>query len=242
MPRPNRAALAGLVATAALVTSACSSADDSKTVDEPSFSAVETTTAASSTASASTSSAATSSNATSSSSSASSSTATETSTASEAPAAKGSFNQSLDNGDGTYRLSPYPPGPGVTKDETATFRNLEPQGFSRLEVTVLAQYMNGNMQYLLQDSRTRYELQLQLNAEDLAGEKIYSACRIDYELLDVNGNPISLPDGNVKGTCDLNDNVFRVNLDTPGEFTMIAKIYQPGYEPLVIKQPIIVVE
>lgn len=229
--RPNRAILAGLAAATALATAACSGGEDTPAIDEPSFSAVETSTTASSTSSASTTASSTS----------SASTTTTAATTTGASTSE-SYNQALDNGDGTYHLSPYPPGPGVTKDETATFRNLQPQGFSRLEVTVLAQYMNGNMQYLLQDSRTRYELQLQLNAEDLAGEKIYSACRIDYELLDVNGNPISLPDGNVKGTCDLNDNVFRVNLDTPGEFTMIAKIYQPGYEPLVIKQPILVFE
>lgn len=236
--RPTRAIMAGLAAAATLATAACSSGEDTPAIDEPSFSAVETSSSATTTSSSATttsSSSATTSTATSSTATSSTATATETSTSE-------SYNQALDNGDGTYRLSPYPPGPGVTKDETATFRDLQPQGFSRLEVTVLAQYMNGNMQYLLQDSRTRYELQLQLNAEDLAGEKIYSACRIDYELLDVNGNPISLPDGNVKGTCDLNDNVFRVNLDTPGEFTMIAKIYQPGYEPLVIKQPILVFE
>lgn len=236
--RATRAVLAGLAAVATLATAACSSGEDTPAIDEPSFSAVETTASSSTTAATTATATATTSSATTS--SATSSAAAEASTSGASTSE--SYNQALDNGDGTYRLSPYPPGPGVTKDETATFRNLEPQGFSRLEVTVLAQYMNGNMQYLLQDSRSRYELQLQLNAEDLAGEKIYSACRIDYELLDVNGNPISLPDGNVKGTCDLNDNVFRVNLDTPGEFTMIAKIYQPGYEPLVIKQPILVFE
>lgn len=232
MSRNHRAALAGVIAATALAATACSNEAQEPEVSEPSFSAVETTSSQATTSAETTTSEATSSE---------TSSAETSSTTSAKQEGSGSFNDELDNGDGTYLLSTQPPGGGTARDVKATYTNLPEQGFSSVEVIAPASYMNGNMQYVLAagyDSNFAKELELTLNAVDLDKRELGSndTCRIDMELLDEHGQPMTLAsEDSVRGGCDA---VFAWDLDFTGEYTMVAKVYQPGFEPLVIKQPI----
>lgn len=231
MSRNHRAALAGVIAATALAATACSNEAQEPEVSEPSFSAVETTSSQATTSAETTSSEA----ATSETSSAE--TSSEGSTTSAKQEGNGSFNDSLDNGDGTYRLTNEPPGGGTARDVMAVYRDMPAQGLSSIEVTAPAELMNGNMQYVLSSYGFDEEIKLKLKAIDLDERQLTSGdvCRIDMELLDEKGTPMPLEDANKRGECT---STFTWDPTFTGEFTMLAKIYLPGFEPLVIKQPI----
>lgn len=235
MLKNNKTAAIVAVAATALTLASCSSNGTDNIIPEPSFAPLTS----SSSESESTSSSASESTAASSSSSA---TGTATSSASTTSGASGSANAALDNGDGTYRLIQGEPGPGPTDNLEAIYRNIEGTGFSELTVDPESSYMNGPMQYVLETSVWDYnEFYLELNAVDMQGNTPGGTadCRIDFELYDANGAP--LPVGKTQGRGGCSDR-FSLDLDVPGDQTVVAKIYQPGYEPLVIKQNIKVFE
>ena len=235
MLKNNKSAAIVAVAATALTLASCSENGTDDIIPEPSFAPLTS----SASESESTSSSASESTAASSSTSV---TGTAASGASTTSGASGSTNAALDNGDGTYRLIQGEPGPGSTDNMEAIYRNIDSTGFSELKVDPESSYMNGPMQYVLDNDTLTYpEFYLTLTAKDADGNTIGSSadCRVDFELYDAKGAALPLGETQGRGDCGSR---FSLDLDTPGDQTVVAKIYQPGYEPLVIKQNIKVFE
>lgn len=164
---------------------------------------------------------------------------TESSTEATTSGAKASKNP-LDNGDGTYRLTADEPGPGAAEEIESVFtsKDMEKHGFTTFTLTTSTNERNGNMQWVMSSSGST-SMYFTAEAEDLAGNPYYGTCRYEASFIDDEGNATPSPDiysGSSKCTGQLS-----VKIPRTGDFTFELTITNPGYEPLVIRQPIKVV-
>lgn len=243
-----------LSTTVAFSLVACSNDSGSSDSDVPSFTTEKTSTEETSTSETTSSESATSSS--------SSTTKSATSTTSASKFAGKSVDTKDEdnprsNGDGSYKLTLDEVGPGVVETQGANFRNLKEQGFKDLGIRVLEPGQNGVMQFPV-----GAELEIVAAANNWSGDRLRDEfASWDIKILNENGdNAIdSVNDvkhdytnntvaGDVFGDLPGAQVVYKqsvraiVNLPEAGEYTLHAEFRQPGYEPFVIKQKMLVVD
>ena len=239
-----------LSTTVAFSLVACSNDSGSSDSDVPSFTTEKTSAEETSTSE------------TTSSESATSSTGSTTKSATSTTSASKSAGKSVDtkdednpraNGDGSYKLTLDEVGPGPVEPQGALFQNLKEQGFQDLGIRVTSG-QNGVMQFPVGS-----EMEIIAAANNWSGDRLmgeYASWNI--KILNENGdNTIDtandveqsfngsymdahedlLPD---RGKVGLAKAI--VNLPEAGEYTLHAEFRQPGYEPFVIKQKMLVVD
>lgn len=152
----------------------------------------------------------------------------------------------LQQPDGSYLISEDPAGPGSADSFYTDITPAEDTGFSKLTIYVRNDGRNGNMQYVKGS-----EGDITFGGNGLSGSEIkpFSA-EVTPKLLDSNGEDIfderrdiNITEG-AQGGLDMQTGVKTVYADftTAGEYILEISIRQPGYEPVVIRQPLIVAE
>lgn len=173
--RPARLTLAAALGTAALTLGACTIGDPEP--DAPVLTTQPQTSTAQSSSAASSASGTSSAN-----------------SSSTTPKAAGGPNEKLANGDGTYRLTDDAPGPDrPPEDVSATFSNLDDEGFKRLTVMFEDDYANAFLQY--EGAKQSNGLWINVRGETTDGDNVEDMrCSFKYEIFDGAGVSISTPD------------------------------------------------
>lgn len=152
----------------------------------------------------------------------------------------------LQQPDGSYLISEDPAGPGSADSFYTDIMPAEDTGFSKLTIHVDTEGRNGNMQYL-----KGAEGVITFGGNGISGSEIkpFSA-EVTPRLLDSNGEDIFDGERDIKinegsqGGMDMQTGIKTMYADftTAGEYILEISIRQPGYEAVVIRQPLIVAE
>ncbi|CAM3874764.1 hypothetical protein [Corynebacterium frankenforstense] len=221
LSRPARMTLAAALGTAALTLGACTIGDPEPDAPvlttRPQTSPAQSSPAASSTAG--------------------TSSATSSSTTTKAA---GDPNEKLANGDGTYRLTDDAPDPDrPPEDVSATFSNLDDEGFKRLTVTFSDDYMNAYLQH--EGAKRSDGLWVSIGGETTDGKDLEGMrCSFKHEIFDEAGVSISRPDPS-EGFENNSCKTYVVDLpeDALGPQSVQVTIARPGHKPFVVRQDII---
>lgn len=165
--------------------------------------------------------------------------------ATEEPAEEGSasrtdVSEELKDSDGAYRLTLNEPGPGAAEDVVMRFHDLEDGGFSVLEVEIDTWGQNGFLQYPASDGKnSRDRLRVSWKGWDLGGTTRQTA-DVAVSLVDGDGRTFSDHGSGEEVAQNTYGSTYLITPE-PGDFRMELRIKQPGYDEIVVSQPIVVV-
>lgn len=170
----------------------------------------------------------------------SSATSSASSTSAE-PAASGAAESSsaaaLRNDDGSYRLTNLEPGPGAPERIVASFGAMEDAGMKSLEVAIYTDNQNGVLQYPADDKKG---IRLSWKAQGLNGSS-HGTCRISDRLLDQDGVDQKRVYSGFMEPAQECEHTRDIVTEVTGEMNLELIIEQPGYDPVTILQPLLVV-
>ncbi|WP_448852909.1 hypothetical protein [Corynebacterium frankenforstense] len=154
--------------------------------------------------------------------------------------AAGGPNEKLAYGDGTYRLTDDAPDPNrPPEDVSATFSNLDDEGFKRLTVMFKDDFANAFLQY--EGAKQSNGLWIKIRGETTDGDNVEDMrCSFKYEIFEEAGVIISRPDPS-EGFENTSCRTYVVDLpeDAIGPQSVQVTIALSGHKPFVVRQDII---
>lgn len=140
--------------------------------------------------------------------------------------------------DGSYRLTSDPLGEGPGRKVALSLRDLSEAGLSKLEIEIGEDGQNAFLQYPIEASDVRFKWA----GYDLNGEKIYASGSCDNLLQVLTKDDLDVTNFKYVGESHARENCggnTNLRIDEPGELTLSFEFRQKGFEPVVIRQPIL---